>query len=373
MDAGKKLFQWKDPYDLAGTDSLFIEALRQNAAFHMAHCPDYARICHKAGFCPEKLKKIEDLKELPVLPTLYLKRHELFSMERKRLPIISTSSGTSGKRSEIGFDVKSLYCGLFMVLRLARFHHILSPVPTRYLVLGYEAVRENRTSVARTMFGQTFFAPAVSRTYALKYQKGTYELDEEGIVKTLERASRGSLPLRICGFPSYTFFLLRRLSEEGISLRLPEGSRIFLGGGWKQFYEEEVEKSVLYHMAEERLGIPEERVQEFFGAVEHPVLYCDCKHHHFHVPVYARVLIRDIKTLEPVPYGTPGLVNLITPMLKGSPVVSVMTDDLGVLHRPEECGCGISSPFLELYGRVGISDIKTCATGAEAILKEENL
>lgn len=59
--------------------------------------------------------------------------------------------------------------------------------------------------------------------------------------------------------------------------------------------------------------------------------------HHFHVPVYSQVIIRDIKTMEPLGYGRPGLVNLITPMIKAVPILSVMTDDVGVLHVGKEC------------------------------------
>ena len=67
------------------------------------------------------------------------------------------------------------------------------------------------------------------------------------------------------------------------------------------------------------LGIGEEHIHELFGAVEHPIFYNTCKHHHFHVPIYARVLIRDVRTLEPLPMGQVGLVNLITPPEPGHP------------------------------------------------------
>ena len=103
-------------------------------------------------------------------------------------------------------------------------------------------------------------------------------------------------------------------------------------------------------------------------ALEHPILYCDSKNHHFHVPVYSRVVIRDVHTLKPVPNGTPGLVNLVTPMIKATPILSVMTDDLGIMHDGAECGCGINSPYFDIIGRVGLHDIKTCAAGASELL-----
>ena len=64
-----------------------------------------------------------------------------------------------------------------------------------------------------------------------------------------------------------------------------------------------------------------------------------------------------------------GLVNLLTPMVKATPILSVMTDDLGILHDAEECGCGIHSPYLEILGRVGLKEIRTCAAGAAELLK----
>ena len=93
-----------------------------------------------------------------------------------------------------------------------------------------------------------------------------------------------------------------------------------MGGGWKQFEGQKVEKEELYRLAETVLGVGERDCVEFFGAVEHPILYTTCSHHHFHIPVYSRVVIRDVDTLEPVPMGTPGLVNLMTPMVGSMPL-----------------------------------------------------
>ena len=122
-------------------------------------------------------------------------------------------------------------------------------------------------------------------------------------------------------------------------------------------------------LAERMLGVGEENIHEFFGAVEHPVFFNTCKNHRFHVPDYARVLIRDVRTLEPLPMGQAGLVNLITPLISATPVTSVMTDDLGVLEPGEACGCGITTPTLTILGRVGLRDITTCAAGAAELLE----
>jgi hypothetical protein len=148
---------------------------------------------------------------------------------------------------------------------------------------------------------------------------------------------------------------------------------IMTGGGWKQFFFQKADRADLYRRASALLGIAEKNCHDFFGAVEHPVLYCDCPRHHFHVPVYSRVIIRDAKTLEPLPFEQPGLLNLVTPLMNSMPFVSVMTDDLAVLHEGSSCGCGIESPWFEILGRVGLENIKTCAAGAAELSKEVRL
>ena len=45
-----------------------------------------------------------------------------------------------------------------------------------------------------------------------------------------------------------------------------------------------------------------------------------------------RAIIRDVNTLEPLPPGQVGLVELITPLMTATPILAVMTDDLGVVH-----------------------------------------
>ena len=364
-----RLFTWKDPYDVAGTEDLFVAAMRDSCTFHYAHCPEYRAILDHFGFRPEGLQTPADLADLPFLTTLYLKSHQLFSLPQSRMLIRATSSGTRGKKSVIGFEAGGLWAGVHMVLRILRYHHFLSPVPTNYPILGYQPHTSNQTAVAKTATGYTYITPAIHREYALKYGKEGYYVDFEGLIRALERYARSRFPTRFMGFPSYTYFLMEELERRGLRFPLPKGSKIFLGGGWKQFYREKVDKETFYAKAWERFAIPEAHVYESFGAVEHPIYYADCRNHHFHVPVYSRVIIRDVQTLQPAPWGTVGLVNLLTPMLKSVPVLSIMTDDLGVLHEGTDCGCGAVSPWLEIIGRVGMTGIKTCAAGADELRK----
>lgn len=371
MDTIKKLFRtkYKKIYDLDKTDALFVKAMRENCEFSYNNCEDYKRILDEAQFSPSDIQTMEDLSNLPFLPTLYFKHHVLTSVPNNKLIVKATSSGTSGNMSKIGIDLYSLMRSISMVTSVGKYHKLWSIKPVNYIIFGYKPSKSNQTAVSKTAYSFTLYAPAKSRTFALEMGPSGYKLDWDRVIKALEKCSKSNAPLRTIGFPAYTYFLLRDLKAKGMTFKMPKGSMVTLGGGWKQFYTEQPDKKEFYKLVKEVLDIDEENIIEFFGAVEHPILYTDCKCHHFHVPAYSRIIIRDPDTMKSVPYGQIGLVNLLSPMMRSTPILSVMTDDLGVLHN-EECPCGAKSPWLEIIGRVGIADVVTCAAGGEKYLKD---
>lgn len=363
MDKGlKKLFKTKHPYDEAENLPYFLQAEKNTVAHWIQTSDFYKEVCCRQEFEVGDLTSVEHLYRIPVIPTLFFKRNDV---ARKHNGIIEvTSSGTSGKVSRVSYSVAELLLMARMAIRLGRVHKLFSWKPTHYIVLGYQPSRKNKMVISKTAYLSTWYAPGISRTYALQYRKGAYQLKLDALLKKVVHCSKGRWPVRVIGFPSYLYFLLQKMKEENRECILPKGSAILLGGGWKQFSTEEIPKETLYKLIKEVLGVGEENIHEFFGAAEHPVLYCTCKHHHFHIPVYAKVLIRDVNTLQPLSNGEVGLVNLITPIRSSIPLTSIMTDDLGVVHDGKTCGCGIETDYLEIIGRVGVKDIKTCSAGA---------
>ena len=82
MFSRQRLFWHRGPYDLPSTDQLFLQATADCCAFHMARCPQYRAIAERLGFSPDQLRTMDDLVRVPMLPTLFFKRHALFSMPR---------------------------------------------------------------------------------------------------------------------------------------------------------------------------------------------------------------------------------------------------------------------------------------------------
>jgi len=362
-----RLFAGKDPY--VDRDGTYISQLRENVSFHIQHCEPYAVLLRARGFHPEQLQSSDDVSCLPPLTTLYFKRNRLLSIPERKLFLRATSSGTSGNKSQIGFDLSSFLVGVAMAARLFAYHHVISLRPVHYIVLGYEPSRQSDLGAMKSAYGSTFFAPALSRTYALKATKSGYEPNQAGVKSALLKFAKAGNPVRLVGFPGYLMLLLRELEKDGICLNLNKHSRIMLGGGWKQFTGEAVTPEQLYQLVENRLGIPKERIHEFFSAAEHPLAYCKCKNGHFHVPAYSRVIIRNTVSMNALPYGQPGLLNFISPLVKSMPLVSVMTDDVAMLFAGDSCGCGIQTPYFQLLGRAGAQGIQTCSATAAELAK----
>lgn len=363
-----QLYHFPHIYDHAATDRWFLMAARENVAFHRLHNAVYKKILDDSRFSPAMLQSIDDLYKIPPLPTLFFKAHTLWTVEEKHLAVYATSSGTSGSKSQIGLDWNALRLGARMGIEIGRYHQLFSPIPVNYLILGYQPVRENQTAISKTQRASMLYAPKAHVKYALIFRNGRYQLDRKGLCQALDRYESQGFPVRIIGFPAYLYFLLKELKKEKKKYRLKKESMVLLGGGWKEFYREQPDKAEVYCLLEEILGIDEGNCREFFGAVEHPSLYCDCKKHHFHVPIYSRVLVRDVDTLEPVGYGKTGIMNFITPMADSMPLTSILTDDLGILHPPGCCPCGNPAPYFEILGRSGLGEIQTCVAGANKYL-----
>ena len=362
-----RLLLKKDPYLREGNEGRFFAALRRTVKRNAEGSAEYAEMLSAHGFSPDLLKGEGDLHKLPPIPTLYFKRRRLFCVPERKLVLKALSSGTSGQRSEVGFDRSSLLLGIGMMYRFFRRHGVISLVPANYIVVGYEPTKQNSAGAVKTAYGTTKFAPALHREYALKYNGKEYELNVDGVKNALLRYEKSRFPVRFVGFPAFMYFLLKLLESEGITLSLNARSMVLLGGGWKEFAGEEIDREEFFSLIETRLGIKRERCLEFYSAVEHPHAYVKCPCGRFHIPLYTRVLIRDRDTLEPLPAGEAGLLNFITPLMTSMPLASVLTDDIAV-YGNSPCECGNPAPYFELIGRAGAKGIKTCTAEAAELM-----
>ncbi|HAS74465.1 MAG TPA: acyl-protein synthetase [Clostridiales bacterium UBA8960] len=370
----RQLYSGKNPYIFRGEDGFFLKCVRDNIKNQRTSNSTYEAILNMSNFQEEALLSEADLHKIPVLTSLFFKRNNIITLNPDEVKVKATSSGTKGLQSQLAFDHESYRTGLIMAYRFFSYHKLISGMPTNYIVLGYEPSKHNEAGAIKTAFGVTKFAPAISRVYVMKDTGTDYTLNIGGVEKALKRFAAMPFPVRFVGFPSYLYYLVCELKENGIKLRLHKNSKVILGGGWKQFTDDAIDPETLYKMVDEYLGIPRENCHEFFSAVEHPLPYLKCTYGHFHIPCYSRVIIRDVITFEPVEPGVTGILNFVSPLVGSMPLVSVATDDLAIFydHRKTPCTCGLEADYFRWVARAGVTQIKTCAVEAAERMEGAN-
>lgn len=353
-------------------ESLFIEAMRAITHWHLERSPWYRAFAHRHGVDADRLDRLEDVLALPPVHANFFKAHEIRSITLSEVTAHLTSSGTTGQKSQIFFDAFTLGHARAMVDQVMQVRGVVSRTPAHYLVNAYEPFEGLQLGTSNTNQYLMRYAPVAEQFWTLRHiGGGRHEFDPFGAIRQLEQWATGDLPVRLIGFPAFLHFILERMRDMGHpGLRLPAGSLVVFGGGWKGHADRAIPKSDLYRHISTQLGIPDERVIETFGAVEHSVPYVDCAEHHLHQPVWSRVVIRDLKTLEPVADGQPGFLSFVSPYITSAPAHSVVMGDLAVRHPAGSCACGDHpTPWFEVLGRAGVSTNKSCAAAASELLK----
>lgn len=358
------------PYCAASVpDGLFDQAMAEISRFHIQHTPGYAHWLSANGLTFEELDGLDDWSRLPPIYASFFKQHALLSTTGTGA-LELTSSGTSGQKSRMCYDERSLRAAQFMVERI--FVHYGWDTPQtacNYLLLSYEPAGDITLGTSYTDQFLCQFAPVNRVVYALRRTANGHEFDAFGVIAALQAFAEEGLPVRIIGFPAFLWQVLQRMRAIGVTdLQLHSESLALFGGGWKTQSAQEIPRQQLYQRIQQQLGIELGRCRDGYGAVEHPVPYIECARHHFHVPVYAKVFVRSPFDATVLPYGQPGLLSFVSPYISSSPAHAVVMSDLATLHPGASCGCGISADWFELHGRAATTAGRSCAMAASELL-----
>lgn len=71
-------------------------------------------------------------------------------------------------------------------------------------------------------------------------------------------------------------------------------------------------------------------------------------------------------TVEVLPDGETGLQKLITPYIRSTPALSILSTDLG--YVAEGCPCGRKGKYIVLKGRGGVKKYAGCGISAAQLL-----
>lgn len=363
----EELCRLENPYDnFEASRELLLKAMLENIKWHAERSEFYRNFLSSNDF---DLNANIELSDIPAIVATFFKRNEIRSIPLDEVSVHLTSSGTTGQKSQMFFDDWTIRVAQDMVAKIFQYYGWICKEPVNYMLYTYETERDSKLGTAYTDHFLASFAPANKIELALKLNKsGKHRFDLHGVIKTFEQYEKDGLPVRIFGFPAFFHATLEEMRDRGIKLKLHPESLVFLGGGWKGLADRQVDKRETYALAVDVLGIPDERLRDGFGSVEHCIPYIECEKHEFHIPVWSHVEILDVRTCEPLPYGEKGFLTLISPYITSVAANAVMVTDKASLHHASECSCGVKTPFFRLYGRAGVTRTKSCAATAAELL-----
>jgi phenylacetate-coenzyme A ligase PaaK-like adenylate-forming protein len=348
-------------------DALFTAALAETARWHLERNAAYRRFCESRGFVLDGDRPLPcDIEQLPALAADVFKAFDLVTLRHVRFFTVS-SSGTGGRRTTIPLDVETVRRMWAMGEATFRADGLFSDEPVDYVILAPDPRTSPGHGNAQFFQALTEAAPARETFHALVPDgTGGLRFDVDGAATRVTRCATAQRPVRVLGLPALMVRLAQRFAGGPISL--PESSLVLTGAGWKGEARSALPKAAVRDLVSTAWGLPGHRIRDLYGMTEHAVHYLECREHHFHAPVFARVHVVDPLDGRPVPDGEAGVLHLINPGFTTMPFHSLLTADVG--RRTGACPCGRGTPAFEVIGRGGTSQFRGCAaTTLEAVAR----
>lgn len=363
-----ELFRCRNAFDYKNTNQLFLESMREMFNYQCKHSAIFKGITSQYNFTVDNINNEEDVLNIPAIFVTAFKERKLLSLPENEIVKTFTSSGTTGSKSQINWDKTSMERQGFMrssiveSYNLADYNQLVNNLIFSYApeVSGSRGAAHAHSSYAQfAKENESFFA-----IHKNKYGEPEFNVDE-GIEKLQHFADTG-LPLRITGFPAFGYMTLNELKKRGITFKFSKDSVLFSGGGWKNYTGKTISYPEYVSLVNYVLGIGEDRIRDVYGMVEHGVPYVTCEHGHFHIPIYSRVCAVSPHTMKILPDGETGLLKLITPYIRSTPALSVLSTDLG--YVASNCPCGREGKYIVLKGRGGVKKYAGCGISAAQLL-----
>ena len=183
-------------------------------------------------------------------------------------------------------------------------------------------------------------------------------LDEEGLRAYLDQAAGRRVLL--FGFTFMVWqYLVQALERAGRRLDLAGGILVH-SGGWKKLQEAAVDAGRFRNGVQSATGV--DQVINFYGMVEQVGgVYFENSIHYLQAPIYSEVIVRDPVTLEPLPDGQPGLLQVLSCLPTSYPGHSLLTEDLGVIRGVDSEDTGMGGRCFEILGRVPKAELRGCS------------
>jgi len=332
---------------------ILTSRVRELTQHHYERCKTYRNLIHRV-FGGKKALEFTNLEDAPFLPVSLFKTQELRSTEADKVVKVVTSSGTTGQAvSRIYLDAETAQLQSQAMVKITQ--HFVGVQRRPLIVVDHSSAVRNRGSysargaaiMAMLLFGRRPF-------YCLRED---FSLDLEGLAEYLHQNSDLAPIFFGVTYVVWKYFL-EPLARAGQRLTVPKDSMLLHTGGWKKLQNQSVSPKEFRQTAEEVADI--HRVASFYGMAEQVgSVFFENDLHFLQASNYSDVIIRDANTLEPLPHGQEGLVQVVSSLPVSYPGHSLLTEDLGVLRG--EGQSGMQGQYFELVGRLPEAELRGCS------------
>jgi hypothetical protein len=179
----------------------------------------------------------------------------------------------------------------------------------------------------------------------------------------LRDAVAGERRVVVFGPPFQVAELCSRIVVGGAGLRLPRGSSVLTGGGWKLDENERLAREELASRVERALGVPRAHVVDAYSTAELNCVLVSCAEGRYHVPPLIEPVVLDDLYMTMPGDDVTGRLGFLDPFAHSYPGF-LATGDVGRLVRGP-CACG-------LVGAALVGEIRRApseeTTGCAAVL-----
>lgn len=328
-----------------------LESMNELTDWHRARCLPYgAMVARLFASTPQSLE------ELPYIPVRLFKTMLLSSIPDADIFKTLVSSGTTGQavsRIVLNRETAALQVKVLASIVSDFLGHRRSPM----VIVDSEEQLRDRTRFNARAAGILGFSPfGRHHHYCLD---ASLRLQPDLLATYLERHAGES----ILAF-GFTFIVWQGLYEEALRLgrrfAFGPGSTLIHGGGWKRLVDRQVDNDTFKARLRETCGI--ERILNYYGMVEQVgSVFMECEHGRLHAPDYAHVIIRDPLSLQPVPTGVPGVIQVLSVLPRSYPGHALLTEDVGVIIGDDDCPCGRQGRTFAVHGRLPEAELRGCS------------
>jgi phenylacetate-coenzyme A ligase PaaK-like adenylate-forming protein len=336
----------------------FLSNLKRLSIWHYEHCLSYRRILASEGVgCAESLLQVSAVEQAPYLSIQLFKSFVLSSITEDRIFKVLRSSGTTSQvKSQVVLDRETAALQTRILIKIMQ--EFIGKQRLPMLVVDMPLAVGNKSSDGYSARG------AGVQGLSFLGRDHTYLLDEnlELDIEQLKAfaAKYINTPILIFGFTYIVWqSLIMKLKEAGVQFAFSEAVLLH-SGGWKKMQSQSVSNQVFKQSVDEVLGIS--RVHDFYGMAEQVgSVFVECEQGFLHVPSLAEIVVRDAHTLQPVPHGQTGVIQVLSLLPLSYPGHSLLTEDLGEVKGEDNCRCGRMGKYFVVYGRVPKTENRGCS------------